>query len=186
METGEFTSIPKRSPAFRGNRYLLSPGATTPNVLVTAEIMSVHFESQGEREEKEREWARKKRARRVRKITARLRVKGDGERGLTKGSTQREREKDGGRGGEGRYSERGREYWLTCNTESGGGRDPANIKYIITFILISLLVPVIPVRSQHRSNVFECGARVNNGLTACERELTCCNSVVRPGRSDCW
>lgn len=39
-------------------------------------------------------------------------------------------------------SERGREYWLTCNTESGGGRDPANIKYIITFILISLLAPV--------------------------------------------
>lgn len=42
----------------------------------------------------------------------------------------------------GEDSERGREYWLTCNTESGGGRDPANIKYIITFILISLLAPV--------------------------------------------
>lgn len=42
----------------------------------------------------------------------------------------------------GRDSERGREYWLTCNTESGGGRDPANIKYIITFILISLLASV--------------------------------------------
>jgi len=42
----------------------------------------------------------------------------------------------------GEYSERGREYWLTCNTESGGGRDPANIKYIITFILISLLASV--------------------------------------------
>lgn len=42
----------------------------------------------------------------------------------------------------GEDSERGREYWLTCNTESGGGRDPANIKYIITFILISLLASV--------------------------------------------
>lgn len=42
----------------------------------------------------------------------------------------------------GEDSEWGREYWLTCNTESGGGRDPANIKYIITFILISLLAPV--------------------------------------------
>lgn len=31
---------------------------------------------------------------------------------------------------------------MTCNTESGGGRDPANIKYIITFILISLLASV--------------------------------------------
>lgn len=42
----------------------------------------------------------------------------------------------------GEDSEWGREYWLTCNTESGGGRDPANIKYIITFILISLLASV--------------------------------------------
>lgn len=47
-----------------------------------------------------------------------------------------------GRKMKGEDSERGREYWLTCNTESGGGRDPANIKYIITFILISLLAPV--------------------------------------------
>lgn len=47
-----------------------------------------------------------------------------------------------GRKTKGEDSERGREYWLTCNTESGGGRDPANIKYIITFILISLLASV--------------------------------------------
>lgn len=53
------------------------------------------------------------------------------------------RTEDGnGRKMKGEDSERGREYWLTCNTESGGGRDPANIKYIITFILISLLAPV--------------------------------------------
>lgn len=44
-------------------------------------------------------------------------------------------------------SERGREYWLTCNTESGRGRNLANIKYIITFILISLLAPVVPAWS---------------------------------------
>lgn len=53
-----------------------------------------------------------------------------------------ENEDGDGRKMKGEDSERGREYWLTCNTESGGGRDPANIKYIITFILISLLASV--------------------------------------------
>lgn len=53
-----------------------------------------------------------------------------------------ENEDGDGRKMKGEDSEWGREYWLTCNTESGGGRDPANIKYIITFILISLLASV--------------------------------------------
>jgi len=68
-----------------------------------------------------------------------------------------------GRKMKGEDSERGREYWLTCNTESGGGRDPANIKYIITFILISLLAPVCLLARLHLAMAPSAGrARTTN------------------------
>jgi len=99
--------------------------------------MSVHFQS------------------RRRGETERERGVGGGGGERRKGAHSRDNgRRRGGWNGDGRKmkgedSEWGREYWLTCNTESGGGRDPANIKYIITFILISLLAPVCLLARLH-------------------------------------
>ena len=122
MQTARF-ALPSRETPSRPT--LLPASSPSPCALLTTEIMSVHFESR------------------------RGRRNNDGAGGAVKesGERKREREKRGrtraergwGKGGE--WKERGREYWLTCNTESEGGRDPTNIKYIITFILISFLAP---------------------------------------------
>ena len=64
----------------------------------------------------------------------------DRERKSLRGSKrERERKKKGAAAATAaRGLKRGREYWLACNTESEGAGERANIKYIITFILISL------------------------------------------------